>query len=56
MAAILSTGATFGKKISSLVARIVSFDTIGLHLLASHILQPYPTKCIDLDISHNISH
>ena len=33
MPVMLCTGATFLKKNSSLVARIVSFDTVGLHLL-----------------------
>ena len=37
MLIILSTGATFIKKNSCVVARIVSFDTAGLHLLNSAI-------------------
>ena len=40
MSFILSTKATFVKKNSGLVARIVSFDTVGLHLLTFHILEP----------------
>ena len=37
---MLRTGATFVKKNSYLVARIVSFDTAGLHLFTFHILEP----------------
>ena len=47
MSVMLCTGATFVKINSCLVARIVSFDTAGLHLL---------TKGIELDLSHVISH
>ena len=36
MSNILCTGATFVKKNSCLVVRIVWFDTAGLHLLTSH--------------------
>ena len=32
-------GATFAKKSSCLVARIVTFDTAGLHLLTFRILE-----------------
>ena len=39
MSIMLCTGDT-------LVARIVSFDTLGLHLLAFRILEPYPSKDI----------
>ena len=49
-------GATLVKKNSCLVARIVSFDTAVLHLLTFCILEPYPSKDIDLDLSHVISH
>ena len=49
-------GVTFVKKNSSLVARIVSFDTAGLHLLAFRTLEPYPSKWIELDLSNIISH
>ena len=49
------TGATFVKKNSCLVARIVSFDTAGLHLLTFRILEPYPSKDIALD-SVTLSH
>ena len=48
---MLCTGATFVKKNSCLVARIVSFDTAGLHLLAFRILESYPSKDIELDLS-----
>ena len=39
-----------------LVARIVSFDTAVLHLLTFRILEPYPSKDIELDLSHVNSH
>ena len=38
---MLFTGATFVKRNSGLVARIVSFDTAGLHLLTFRILELY---------------
>ena len=56
MPVILCTGATFVKKKSCLVAGIVSFDYAGLHLLTFRILEPYPSKDIELDLSHVISH
>ena len=37
---------TFVKENSCLVARIVSFDIVGLHLLTFHILEPHPSKDI----------
>ena len=37
-------GAIFVKKNSYLVARMVSFDIVGLHLLTFRILEPYPSK------------
>ena len=46
MSVMLCTGATFVKKNYFLVARIVSFDTVGLHLITFRILQPYPSKDI----------
>ena len=49
-------GAIFVKKNSCLVARVVPFDTVGLHLLTFRILEPYPSKDIALDLSHVISH
>ena len=52
MSVMLCTGATFVKKSSCLVASIVSFDTAGLHLLTFRILEPYPSKDIELDLSH----
>ena len=56
MSVILCTGATFVKINSCLVARIVSFDTAGLHLLTFRVLEPYSSKDIELDLSHVISH
>ena len=56
MSVMLCTGATFGRKNFCLVARIVPFDTVGLHLLTFSILEPYPSKDILLDLSHVISH
>ena len=46
MSLMLCAGATFIKKNSCLVARIVSFDTVGLHLLIFRILESYPSKDI----------
>ena len=43
-------------KNSCLIARIVLFDTAGLHPLTFHILESYPPKDIELDLSHVISH
>ena len=40
MSVMLCVGATFVKKNSCLVARIVSFDIAGLHLLTFCILEP----------------
>ena len=56
MSAMHCTVATFVKKNSCLVARIVTFDTAGLHLLTFRILEPHPAKDIELDLSHLISH
>ena len=56
MSVMLCKGATFVKKIPCLVARIVSFDTVGLHLLTFRILEPYSIKDIALDLSHVISY
>ena len=55
MSVMLCTGTTFVKKNSYLVARRVSFDTIGLHLLTFRILDPNSSKDIALDLSH-VSH
>ena len=56
MSAMLCTGATFVKKNSRLVARIVLSDTAGLHLLTFYMLDPYPFKYIELHLSDVISH
>ena len=53
---MLCAGVTFVKKTSLLVARIVSFDTAVLHVLTFPILEPYPSRDIELDPSHVISH
>ena len=55
MSVMLCTGATFVKK-NCLTARIVLFDTVGLHLPTFRILEPYPSKDIALDLSLVISH
>ena len=52
---MLCMGATFVKKYSCLDAKIVSFDTAGLHLLSFRILEPCLSKDIELDLSHVIS-
>ena len=52
MSVMFSTGATFVKKNSYLVARIVTFGTAGLHLLTFRILEPYPSRDIELDLSY----
>ena len=52
MSVMFYTGATFVKKNSFLVARIVTFGTAGLHLLTFRILEPYPSRDIDLDLSY----
>ena len=54
MSVMLYTGATFVKKNSCLVARVASFDTVGLHLFTFRILVPYPSKDIALYLSHVI--
>ena len=56
MSVLLSMGATFVKKNSCLVARIVSFDTADLHVPTFRILEPYPFKDIELNLSHLISY
>ena len=43
---MICTGATFVKKNSCLVARIVPFNTVGLHLFTFRILEPCPSKDI----------
>ena len=52
MSVMLFTGVTFVKKDSCVVARIVSFDTAGLHLLTFCILETNLSKDIQLDFSH----
>ena len=52
---MLCTDATFVKKNSCLVAGIVLFDTVGMHLLNFRILESYPSKDIAPDLSHIIS-
>ena len=56
MLVILCTGANFAQKTSCLVARIVPYYTVGLHLFTSNIVEPYPSKDIVLGLSHVISH
>ena len=46
MSVMLCTGPTFVKKNSCLAAGIVSFDTVGQHLLTSRILEPCPSRDI----------
>ena len=46
MSVMHCTGSTFVQKNSCLFARIVSFDTVDLHLLTFRILEPYPSKDI----------
>ena len=53
---MLCMGDTFAKKNSCLVTRKNSFDTVGAHLPAFHILEPCPPKDISPDLSHVISH
>ena len=56
MSAMLCTGATFVKKNFCLVARIVPYYTVVLHLLTFYVLEPYPSKDIALGLSHVIPH
>ena len=56
MSVMLCTGATFVTRNSCVAARIVSFDTAGLYLLTSRILEPYSSKDIELVISFTLSH
>ena len=42
------TGATFATKNSCVIARIVSFDTVGLILLTFCISEPNPPKILHL--------
>ena len=54
MSVILCTGATFVKINSCVVARTVSFDTADLHLLTCRVLEPYPSKDIELDLGLDV--
>ena len=54
MSVMLCTEANFAKKNSCLVARIVLYYTVGLHLLTSHILEPCSFKDIALGLIHVI--
>ena len=54
MSVMLCAGGTFVKKNSCLVARVVPFYTVGLHLLTFRILEPYLSNDIALDLSHVI--
>ena len=56
MPVMLCMGATFVKENSFLVARIDYFDTADLDLLTFRILGSYPSKDIELDLSHVVSH
>ena len=56
MSVMLFTGATLVKKNFCLVARIVSCDTVGLHLLTFRILEPYTDPNIMDLISVTLSH
>ena len=56
MSVMVCTGATFVKKIYCLVATIISVNTACLHLITFPILEPYPSKDIELDSSHINSH
>ena len=51
---MLFMGATLVKENSFLTAIIVSFDIAGQRLLSFYILEPYPSKDIQLDLSHVI--
>ena len=55
MSVMFCTGATFVKKNTCLVARIVSFNTAGPHLLTFRILQLYLSRDIELNLSNVIS-
>ena len=50
MSAMLCTGPTFVKKNSC------RLNNAGFHVLISRILEPFPPKDIELDLSHLISH
>ena len=52
MSVILCTAATFAKKNSCLVARIISFDIAGLHLIIFRIYCPKILTLISVTLSH----
>ena len=52
---MLCAGATFPKNNPCLVAKIVPYYTVSLHLLTFHVLKPYPSKDIAPGLSHVIS-
>ena len=56
MLCMFCTGDTFVKNNFCLVARIVSFDAVGLHLLTFRISEPRFFKDIKLDLHHVISY
>ena len=53
---MLCSGVTFVKKNYCLIPRIVSFDTLGLHLLTFRILEPFRRPKIMSLISVTLSH
>ena len=52
VSAMLCTGAGFVMKNFFIAARTVLFDTADLHLLTFRILEPYPSKGIQLNLRH----
>ena len=54
MSVLLCMGATFINTNVCLAVRIASFDTAGLQLLSFCVLDPYPSKDIELDLSYVI--
>ena len=56
MTVMLCVGTTFVKKNSCLAARIVPFDTADLHLLTFRLLERYPFKDIEFNLSHVFLH
>ena len=52
---LCTVAASFVKKNSCLFARIVSFDTAGLHLITFRIFEPYLANYTELDLSYVIS-
>ena len=56
MSAMRCKRATFVKKNSFSVARILPYYTVVLHLLTFYNLEPYPSTDIALGLGHVISH